>query len=319
MMTPPARVPARVLTRLLAVLALLAPALAAGCGADFDPYNRLTKLRVLAIRSEPPAPAAGETAILTPLLYIPDGDPPVAFQWSWCPAPGSASEGYPCLVTAAELAQGGASVPPFELGSGATAAFMHTVDPALLQGLCGGIPGALDKPDCAGGFPVQVKLTLTSASAQVTTVLTLRLRFDPSDPPNRNPRVDGLEAMLEAGPQPIGDEPAVVLPRQTNTTVRAAVPEEDAERYPGLDAAGDPAEVRERLTLSWFVESGDLDDGRTGFIEGVTDFATAVTTRWKPASEKDYPRDASRIVVVVRDNRGGVAWRTGAVRLGAAP
>jgi hypothetical protein len=305
--------------RLLAVLGLLAPLLAAGCGADFDPYNRLTTLRVLAIRSEPPAPAAGETAILTPLLYAPDGDPPVALAWSWCPAPGSASQGYPCLVTAAELAQGGASVPPFDLGGGATAAFMHTVDPALLEGLCGGVPGALDKPDCEGGFPVQVKLIVSSASAQVTTVSTLRLRFDAGAPSNRNPRVDGLEAMLEAGAQPIGNEPAVVLPRKANTTIRAAVPEEDAERYQGLDAAGNPGEVRERLTLSWFVESGDLDDGRTGFIEGVTDFATAITTKWKPASEKDYPRDASRIVVVVRDSRGGVGWRTGAVRLGAAP
>ena len=40
----------------LALLALAGGG-AVGCGGSFDPYNRLTSLRVLAIRSEPVAPA----------------------------------------------------------------------------------------------------------------------------------------------------------------------------------------------------------------------------------------------------------------------
>jgi hypothetical protein len=111
----------------------------------------------------------------------------------------------------------------------------------------------------------------------------------------------------------------VVLPRKVKTVIRADVPFEDAESYLGTTAAGMPGQVLEQLNLSWFVESGDLDDGRTGFIDMVTTFDKAIITKWQPASEKDYPGDTSRLIVVVRDNRGGVAWRGGVVRLGAKP
>jgi hypothetical protein len=296
--------------------AALAGLLCVACSNDFVPYNRLTKLRVLAIASEPPGPAMGETATLTPLVYTPAGDPPVSFAWTWCPAPGPATQGYPCLVTEADLAQGGVAAPSFDLGHGPTATFQNTVDPAILQRLCGGITGSGDKPDCSNGFPVQVRLTVND---QLTAVVTLNLRFDPATPVNRNPRLQGLAAVLDGGPQPIGDTPQLVFPRQVDTAIRADVPLEDAESYQPADAVAGAAPVRERVTLSWFVESGDPDDGRTGFIENVTTFESAVTNKWKPASDKDYPADSARIIVVVRDDRGGVAWRGGAVRLGAAP
>jgi hypothetical protein len=295
--------------------------LAAGCGADFEPYNRLSKLRVLAIRSEPPAPAPGESATLTPLIYTPEGDPPVSYAWSWCPAPGLASSGYPCLVSEDELRQAGAgaAVPAYDLGSGATASFTHGVDPQILQKLCEGLPGASEKPDCEGGFPIQIRVTVSTADEQQVTVSTLRLRLDASAPPNQNPHLEGLAAVLDGTPQAIGDTPTLELPRKVETVIRATVPPEDAELYQGKDSAGNPGEVRERLTLSWFVESGDLHDGRTGFIDGVTSLDDALQDRWKPATVKDYPRDSSRIIVVVRDNRGGVAWLGGAVRLVVAP
>ena len=51
-------------------------ALASGCaGEEFDPFNRLTSLRVLAIKSEPVAPAPGEVTTLSSLLYVPEGMP----------------------------------------------------------------------------------------------------------------------------------------------------------------------------------------------------------------------------------------------------
>jgi hypothetical protein len=299
--------------------AALAGLLCVACSDDFVPYNRLTKLRVLAIASEPPGPATGETATLTPLVYTPEGDPPVSFTWSWCPAPGPATLGYPCLVTEAELGQGGVAAPAFDLGTGPTATFQNTVDPAILQRLCAGIAGSGDKPDCSNGFPVQIRLRVATASDQLTAVVSLNLRFDPATPANRNPRLQGLAAVLDAAPRPIGDDPQLVLPRRVDTPIRADVPEEDAESYRPAAAAAGAAPVRERVTLSWFVESGDPDDGRTGFIENVTTFESAVTNKWRPGSDKDYPPDTARIIVVVRDDRGGVAWRGGAVRLGAAP
>jgi hypothetical protein len=299
--------------------AALVGLLCVACSDDFVPYNRLTQLRVLAVASEPPAPATGETATLTPLVYTPEGDPPVSFAWSWCPVPGPASADYPCLVTEAQLSEGGVAAPPFDLGSGPTAMFKNTVDPQILQRLCAGVTGSVDKPDCENGFPVQVRLTVSTATDQLSAVSILNLRFDPATPVNRNPRLTGLSAVLDGSPRAIGDNPEVVLPRKVETTIHADVPEDDAESYRPADALPDAPAVRERVTLSWFVESGDLHDGRTGFIENVTTFASAITNKWEPAKEKDYPADTARIIVVVRDNRGGVAWRSGAVRLGAMP
>src|SRR5205814_10041575 len=100
------------------------------------------------------------------------------------------------------------------LGSAPTAMFAHAVDPAILRRLCQGVPGAVDKPDCEGGFPILVKLAVSSAAQTVVAVFTLRLRFDPATPPNANPHIDGLTADLPGGAQPIGDDPTAVLPRR---------------------------------------------------------------------------------------------------------
>src|SRR5688572_27682347 len=55
-----------------------------GCDSDFEPYNKLTSLRVLAIESRPVSPSPGEISTLTPLLHVPDGEA-VTSSWSWCP------------------------------------------------------------------------------------------------------------------------------------------------------------------------------------------------------------------------------------------
>ena len=41
---------------------------------------------------------------------------------------------------------------------------------------------------------MQVKLTVKTATDQVTAVWTLRLRIDPAAAPNTNPHIDGLTA-----------------------------------------------------------------------------------------------------------------------------
>jgi hypothetical protein len=303
----------------LVTVALTLGALA-GCDDSFDPYSRLTALRVLAIRSEPASPAPGEPTTLSALVYTPDPSAPITYAWAWCPLPGSPSEGYRCHGTEAELVGAGsepAGVSSLDLGSGATASLTVPGDPAVLAHLCASAPAGTETLDCEGGFPLQVMLTVTTPNDRVEAVRTLRLRFDPATPANDNPHIDALSADL-GGLQPIGDQPALVLPRKQETLVRAAVPESCAERYMGVDDAGNPASVRERLVLSWFVESGSVSNGRTSFVDGFTDLADALETKWKPASPKDFAGDTARLLVVVRDSRGGVGWRGGIVRLGPA-
>ena len=289
--------------------------LAAACSNDFVRYPRLTKLRVLAIAADPPAPASGEITTLSALVHAPVGEPVTSYAWSWCPAPGPTSAGAPCLVTEAELAAAAGAqattVPSFDLGSAPTAMLANAVDPRILAALCQGRPGSVDKPDCAGGFPVQVKLAVASATETLISIYTLRLRFDPATPPNANPLIDGLTADVDAGTQAIGDDAMVVLPRRKQTTIHALVPAQAAETLAG--------DKREALTLSWFVESGDVSDARTGLNENTASVEDALKTKWTPGSEADYPDDTAHLFVVVRDSRGGVTWRAGVVRLGASP
>jgi hypothetical protein len=302
------------------LLLLAVAALPLACGPDFDPYNRLTSLRVLAIQGEPPAPAPGETTTLTPLVFTPEPTT-LTYAWSWCPFPGSATAGYPCRLTQDDLnALAGGAAPSLDLGSGPTAMLPNSVDPALLARLCAGEPGVPQLVDCEGGFPVQIKLTVATPDDEVTTVWTLRLRFDPATTPNTNPQIDGLAATLDGVDQPLGDMPTVTLPRRQDTVLKAAVAEADSEVYRGKDDEGVVRDdLRERLFLSWFIESGDSKDARTGFIAGQVPLERALMNKWKPDATKDYPRDTARLVVVIRDHRGGVGWRSAIVRLGDTP
>jgi hypothetical protein len=288
------------------------------CSGDFDPFNRVTELRVLAVQSEPAAPAPDETSVLTPLVYTPPGETVTGYAWSWCPF----ADGATCLLPEAELraaaGEAGAAIPPYDLGTGPTASFPHTIPVALLDALCEGTTQQPAVVDCEGGFPVTVHVRVTTATTTVDTVRTLRLRR-PGDPANANPVIDGITVVDGAGEHPVDDTPTLTLPREAETELRLAVRAEMAESYPGFDLDDRPITARERLIFTWFVESGDTDAERTGFIDGVEPLEDAVGNLWEPAPVVDYPRDTARLIVVVRDDRDGVAWRSATVSLGGAP
>jgi hypothetical protein len=271
------------------------------------------------VQSEPVAPLTGETTTLTPLVYTPPDLEVDAYEWSWCPFPGQSAEGSPCLVTEAEVRDlaGAAAdtIPPFDLGEDPAAVFDNSIDADLLAGLCAGAGEVPALASCEGGFPVQIKLTVRAGDQELVTVRTLRLRFDPDSEPNRNPSVDELVAELDGDEVVLGEDPEVSLPRRQETTIRARVPEESSERYTRLDDQGDPEERRERIILTWFVESGDTSDERTVFIDDAVSLEDATENEWEPAGEDDYPDDRSLLIVVVRDGREGVTWRRGAALL----
>jgi hypothetical protein len=292
----------------------------AGCEVDFEPYSRLTSLRVLAIKSEPAAPAPGEEVLLTPLVYTPMPDDAVTYAWSWCPLPGDADKGHPCLTTeadfAATVAREDGSAPSFDLGNQPTARFVHPLDGATIARLCAETERRTGLPDCEGGLPVQIKVVVETASKRIEAVRVLRLRSDAETGRNSNPAVDGMTAEMEEL-LPVTEDAALQIPRREDTVIRANVSEDAAERYSGTDENGNPADLRERLLLSWFVESGDVVDSKTSFIDGFTPLEDVIRTKWKPATAKEYARDTARLVVVIRDDRGGVGWCTGTVRLRA--
>jgi hypothetical protein len=302
------------MTRLWFVSAAIA---LVGCSADFDPYTRLTALRVLAVQSDPVAPAPGETASLTAMIYTPAGDSVVEQRWSWCPF--AADPGQDCPISEAELrAEAGDAaddIPPYDLGTGATAAFPHTLPPALLDAICDGTPGQPQLVDCLGGFPVEIHMTVRTATDEVTTVRRLRLRRTVDTDANTNPTIDALSVFMD-GDRMLTDVAEVTVPREVETPLRVAVSPEMSEPYRGEDFEGNPADKVERLTLTWFVESGDTSASRTGYIDGLVPLEEALEVDWEPATVEDFPADTSRVIVVLRDDREGVSWRTGAARLG---
>ena len=301
----------------------VAALVATGCGNDFVPFNRLVSLRVLAIQSEPVAPLTGEEATLTPLVYTPPGGAEVSYQWSWCPFPGGANDGYPCLVTEEEVRElaGAAadSIPPFDLGGEPTALFDNSIEPDLLELLCEGTTEVPSLVNCEGGFPVQLRLTVRAGEQEVVTVRTLRLRFDPESEPNQNPAVGGLAAVIGEDEVELGAEPVVDVPRGEETTIRARVDDAEAERYTGSDDDGEPVGARERLIFTWFIESGDTSDERTVFIDDAVALADASEVEWEPDREDDYPSQVSALILVLRDDREGVSWRRVAAGLEDSP
>ena len=315
---------------------LLAVAAGAGCGGDFDPYERLTSLRVLALQSEPVAPAPGESTTLSALVYTP---PPanatmlttLSYEWSWCPFAGTANSGYPCLVTEAQLTALLGMPVSFALGTDATAKFTHMFDPALLQAICAGQPGLPPPPDCREGFPITLKLTVSTGSEQVTAVRPLKLLLKAAAQPNTNPAlgrdmvatIDGNDVALPESTTLLPGTAPTDLPllkRRADNAVKADVTVDAAEVYDGFDDNGNPASVTERLFLSWFVETGTMKHPRTGYNATTTiPFDTLLTDVWRPDRTQLYPRTTAQLFVVLRDSRDGVTWRSFTVGLEPAP
>jgi len=194
--------------------------------------------------------------------------------------------------------------------------------------------------DCSNGFPIQIKMVATSkkdgiTTDTVTTTRKLDLTYDPAALPNTNPVISGLTAQLlkrdedritgVQGDQP--EEPAVALTepasstaiRQRKMRLNVVMPIENAEPAIDRNEMNEEVASTERLFLSWFVESGDVDDARTGYFSGKSQLEDALKNIWRPSSVKKFPGLQSKVVVVVRDSRGGVSWAWGSANLMEGP
>ena len=235
-----------------------------GCGSDFDPAFKLVKARVLAIKADPPGPAYGETASLTPLFYFPDPKIPDAgatavtrTTWSWCPLPGISSDGYQCPV---DQAQWNAMVagfglresPSLELGEGDIGSFKNPFPAELLAYLCSNkadLSGGADAGvaagglsamaalgqvfDCRYGFPVLIRVTAETTAGPIVAVVQLYLPLDATQPPNTNPVVGGIRIVKpEDLVAPLDEAGTAIVTRNQKISFELELPESDAESFP---------------------------------------------------------------------------------------
>ncbi|MBN1946977.1 MAG: hypothetical protein JW797_14985 [Bradymonadales bacterium] len=295
---------------------LLVWAGAIACMEDFDPPSLVNNLRVLAISTEPAELAPGESVVMEALVVEPEGAP-ISYLWEWCPFDRGPNERYACVTE--EL-----GLPPevralFDLGDQPEAQLDYPGDPTLFRQMCESIrssgfslPTFIELPDCERGMAVTVRLTVSTPELERIAVRNLFVWFVEPDPEQRNSnpvieelRVDGNRyrpgsAVLAAPGQVLG--------------VDVVVGESSLEPFV-VQLEGDQTQSRrEDLIYSYFSTEGEWDRFRS--------FADLESFSLRDAGTNTLaiPADSSSstgidLYVVVRDERGGVAWKNQVVRV----
>jgi hypothetical protein len=311
-------------------LLLAASVLFAGCGAfgeDGERYEKLDRLRVLALRSDPADLSVGETATLSADVYEP-AERALSYAWSWCPSRADSTGGFACNISEEDLGRAWTAAgldgpaPTYELGTDSEAQFTHVLAPSVLLALCQS--PELDERQmlaCFTGFEPSVELTVRTSEAELTAIKSLTLLMDetPEAERNSNPasdfdltlRDDADGAVVES------DQP---LRAGHRYTVTAEVDDGAAEPFTPSALPGEPVldQRRETLVMSWFVTVGDLvapggsDEGigdddrtRTTFVDGRNEVEDLRKNGW------EIPLNAgprAELHLVLRDERGGTGW-----------
>lgn len=314
---------------------MVAGALAVACGPEFDPFNEVIGLRVLAVRAEPPAIASGETAELDALVHEPDGGA-ASYRWSWCPMTLGSATGFECAVSEEDLRAGidevapGASalIPPYDLGSEPTAAFPYSVPAAAISALCDAIasesaPAFIELPECGDSLTITIRLEVEAGGEAEIAVKQLPLLLEGAGAANANPSVgevfaapssEGVDPRVDGVALP--EDAAAPLLAGTRYDVAAEVPEDAAQAFvpAPTDDEPHPTEERETLFLTWFVTGGETGAVRTGFIDGDESMDDLEENDWKTPDAESGGGEAE-LILVLQDNRGGVAWTRRSVAL----
>jgi hypothetical protein len=146
----------------------------------------------------------------------------------------------------------------------------------------------------------------------------------------------------------LDEEPVVTIRRNQHVGLALDIDIATAERlavpgtidYEAVTQTRSVALTRhyEHLSFSWYLESGDFTDGGrghdTGYLptaipdtqpeegpsaEDRANFDYNTSNSWDTPKSEDWGHQAARIVVVVRDGRGGVAWTSKQVGLEGQP
>lgn len=313
----------------------------ASCGSfadDTERYDELTRLRVLAVRSEPADLAFGETATLSALVFEPK-DRDVSYEWSWCPSRADSTGGFECAITESDLAEAWDSMelpgapPSYDLGTEPEAQFTNLMAPELVAALCQSLIGGSDVSQelteqlalaCFMGLEASIQVKVRTSKEEITAIKSMSLltMAVPDAQRNLNPQLDfAFEAEDQEDDSDIEGDDALRAGRTYK--LHADLDDDTAQEFtpsspmlPGAESETEPEEPRrETLIASWFVTIGDIvaakkddpfgGDPHTTFVDGHNDFDALLDNGWKLPLTAD---GEAQIYFVVRDERGGVGW-----------
>ena len=251
-------------------------AFTAACDYGFEKQSRVSKLRVLAVQSEPAeiVLAPGETPPVvrfTALAVDPSGTP-VQVAYALCDAMGlpdpsldcPGRQGFP-LESAGDLSA--------RMDAGPVARELEPRMPANVESV-----------------PLVVGFDASAGEQRLHGFATLNLRTSAGRPANLNPALDAVAA--DGAP----------LAADGSTAVRAGA-KVRLSPVPAAGAAEETANGPERLVFSFYATDGDIDSLRTTSL-------TADGIEVDPEVDWTAPKTAGpvQLWVVVRDGRGGVGW-----------
>jgi hypothetical protein len=263
-----------------ALFAFAALALA-GCPSNLEEQSRVSKLRVLAVRADPPelvltADGGIPATTLTALAVDPSGDGGIELLFALCREITEApSPTLPCPGDAGiELPEAGPSSARLDLADPAILAFAAG---AQLDGgsfdAGGGVAEALNE-----GVPLLVGFTARSGGQRLDGFTTLTLRAEAKGPADQNPVFNDLL---------IGDGGAIA-PKQVVRLQPEPGPKDDPSKTYGY---------------SFFATGGDISSLRST-DRTATGQAAPIWVEW---TAPDLPGEV-RFWVVLRDGRGGTVW-----------
>jgi hypothetical protein len=268
--------------------------LLAACDSGLDQRLAIVdQPRVLAVRAEPAEAKPGSAVTYSALVVSPDGplaDPPA---WAYCTAPKPPTEdnavSEQCLASSALV----------ELGTNPEVTGMLPGDGCIRFGPDTPPGGFRPRdPDPTGGYYQPVRAEVRDLLAFGLSRITCKLptappevarEYDLSYVANRNPTLDPIVL--------------ATVPANSDVTLTASWPAESVETYLYYDSlARRLTERRESMRVSWFATAGTISVD--GSAVGEDDSATSVSTTWRTP-----PAGDAWLWFVLRDSRGGIAWR----------
>ncbi len=264
--------------------------LALGCTDSLPEVSRVDKLRLLAVRLDPPEVAPGEMAMVAPLAFDP-ARRPVVFAWAACDPRLLLEDPADCT--------GALAVSLLDNGDGRA---MFSVDGVLATFRGRPAPAAPDPAAAAAlaeGRRIVLPLVLKVRAGNDTITAVKRLVWSPgASARNHNPQV----LYVVASRQPLDEQIARRIPAGLTVPVGVVQQGLDFEVH-DPDGAGPEGPRPERHHAHWFATAGT-------FLHDETVSGQTVDGPRSEENEWTAPEEAGtvRLWVVVTDGRGGETW-----------